>query len=140
MTPSTLENTSPEAWKRSCESEGNSKTHSRRFPTSQPVEYIVEFVPGGVMQEYKYLIVGGGMAADAAVGGIREADSGGSIGLIGAEHDRPYNRPPLSKGLWKGEAPDSIWRETEKQNVNFHLGRIAKSLDRARKTVTDDEG
>ena len=92
------------------------------------------------MPHYKYLIVGGGMTADAAVNGIREADSDGSIGLIGAEQDTPYNRPPLSKGLWKGEAPDSIWRGTERQNVTLHLGRKAQSLDRAKKAVTDEQG
>ena len=36
----------------------------------------------------------------------------GSIGLVGAETERPYNRPPLSKGLWKGKAMDRIWRGT----------------------------
>src|SRR2546425_922989 len=65
------------------------------------------------MPNYKYLIVGGGMTADAAVAGIREADPNGSIGLISAEPDPPYNRPPLSKALWKGEPLESIWRGTE---------------------------
>ena len=36
------------------------------------------------MLRYKYLIIGGGMTADAAVGGIRQIDFGGSIGVIGA--------------------------------------------------------
>jgi 3-phenylpropionate/trans-cinnamate dioxygenase ferredoxin reductase component len=92
------------------------------------------------MPKYKYLIVGGGMTADAAVGGIREADAEGSIGLISAEKNPPYNRPPLSKGLWKGEALESIWRGTEKRGVTLHLGRKAESLDPANKTVTDDQG
>ena len=92
------------------------------------------------MEHYKYLIVGGGMTADAAVNGIREADSSGSIGLISAEKHPPYNRPPLSKGLWKGEAADSIWRGTEKQNVALHLCRQVVSLDTARKAATDNEG
>jgi NADPH-dependent 2,4-dienoyl-CoA reductase/sulfur reductase-like enzyme len=95
---------------------------------------------GGDMPSYKYLIVGGGMTADAAVGGIREADAKGSIGLIGAERNPPYNRPPLSKGLWKGDAPDSIWRGTEKQGVTLHLGRKVVSLDISAKTVRDDQG
>ena len=34
------------------------------------------------MPNYKYLIVGGGMTADAAISGIREVDPNGSIGLI----------------------------------------------------------
>lgn len=91
------------------------------------------------MPQYKYLIIGGGMTADAAVNGIREADPNGSIGLIGAEPNPPYNRPPLSKGLWKGESPDSIWRGTEKHNVTMHLGRKAQALDLKKRTVTDDQ-
>src|SRR6185503_14540483 len=54
------------------------------------------------MASYDYLIVGGGMTADAAARGIRERDSKGTIGIIGAESHPPYNRPPLTKGLWKG--------------------------------------
>ena len=57
------------------------------------------------MEHYKYLIVGGGMTADAAVRGIRELDESGSIGLISREPDAPYARPLLSKGLWKAQ----IW-------------------------------
>jgi NADPH-dependent 2,4-dienoyl-CoA reductase/sulfur reductase-like enzyme len=92
------------------------------------------------MPAYKYLIVGGGMTAAAAVSGIRKADAQGSIGLISAEQDPPYNRPRLSKGLWKGESLDTIWRGTEKQNVALHLGRHARSLDPGKKAATDDQG
>ena len=60
------------------------------------------------MSHSTYLIVGGGMAADAAVRGIREVDPNGSIGLISADPNPPYDRPPLSKGLWKGERLESI--------------------------------
>lgn len=55
------------------------------------------------MTHYTYLIIGGGMSAAAAIDGIREVDPTGSIGLIGAESHPPYDRPPLSKGLWKGD-------------------------------------
>ena len=41
------------------------------------------------MKTYKYLIVGSGMTADAAVRGIRELDPTGSIGMIGIETDMP---------------------------------------------------
>jgi NADPH-dependent 2,4-dienoyl-CoA reductase/sulfur reductase-like enzyme len=89
---------------------------------------------------FKYLIVGGGMTGDAAVHGIRELDGGGSIGVIGAEPHPPYNRPPLSKGLWKGKPLESIWREREDRGVTYHRGRTARSLDAANKRVTDDQG
>ncbi|HEX6314540.1 MAG TPA: FAD-dependent oxidoreductase, partial [Gemmatimonadaceae bacterium] len=92
------------------------------------------------MPDYRYLIVGGGMTADAAVRGIRERDSSGSIGLVGAEPDPPYARPPLSKALWKGEALDSIWKHTADAGVEMHLGRTITRLDPERRSATDDQG
>jgi 3-phenylpropionate/trans-cinnamate dioxygenase ferredoxin reductase component len=89
---------------------------------------------------YKYLIVGGGMAADAAVDGIRNVDSDGSIGLLGAEHDPPYDRPPLSKKLWKGEPTETIWRGTEAKGVDMRLGRSVRRLALETKQVIDDSG
>jgi 3-phenylpropionate/trans-cinnamate dioxygenase ferredoxin reductase component len=92
------------------------------------------------MASYKYLIVGAGMTADAAVRGIRELDADGKIGLIGSDPNPPYNRPPLSKGLWKGKSLDSIWRGTHKFSVDLHLGRMVKSIDSGKKVVRDDQG
>jgi NADPH-dependent 2,4-dienoyl-CoA reductase/sulfur reductase-like enzyme len=98
------------------------------------------FFAGGTMLEYKYLIIGGGMTADAAVEGIRQVDPDGSIGLIGAEHHPPYSRPPLSKGLWKGKPLEKIFRPASKEGVDKHLGVRAASLDPATKRVVDDHG
>jgi NADPH-dependent 2,4-dienoyl-CoA reductase/sulfur reductase-like enzyme len=92
------------------------------------------------MLHYTYLLIGGGMAADAAAQGIRQVDPHGSIGLIGAEPDPPYDRPPLSKGLWKGEPLANIWRGTDSQDVTLHLARGARSLDLPNKQVSDDQG
>lgn len=91
-------------------------------------------------QHYPYLIVGGGMSADAAVRGIRQVDAVGTIGLIGQESDPPYNRPPLSKGLWKRMPLARIWRNTADLGVDLHLGRTATQLDAAAHLVTDDQG
>jgi NADPH-dependent 2,4-dienoyl-CoA reductase/sulfur reductase-like enzyme len=91
------------------------------------------------MQDYDYLIIGGGMTADAAVSGIREADSKGSIGLISSDPDPPYDRPPLTKSLWKDKPLDSVWRHTEDRNVHLHLGRNVTALDAQRKEVVDDQ-
>jgi 3-phenylpropionate/trans-cinnamate dioxygenase ferredoxin reductase component len=92
------------------------------------------------MQHYKYLIIGGGMTADAAVQGIRSVDPVGSIGLLSAEFDPPYNRPPLSKALWKGEPVDTVWRKTEGQNVSVHLGRSVTAIEPANKQVVEAQG
>ncbi len=92
------------------------------------------------MPNYQYLIIGGGMTAEAAVRGIREVDSSGSIGLISSEAHPPYNRPPLSKGLWKGKPLEKIWRGIETLNAKLHLGRTAQSLNTHNNQVTDDKG
>lgn len=92
------------------------------------------------MPSYQYLIVGAGMTADAAVRGIRGVDPEGTIGLIGEEPHPPYNRPPLSKGLWKGKPIESIWRNTPLDRVTLHLGTRAVSLNPAARQVVDDQG
>ena len=90
------------------------------------------------MTHFKYLIIGAGMTADAAVQGIRELDPKGSITLIGDDRDPPYERPPLSKGLWKGMSLDSIWRLTEEHKVELVLGRTVTSIDPQKKQVQDN--
>jgi NADPH-dependent 2,4-dienoyl-CoA reductase/sulfur reductase-like enzyme len=92
-----------------------------------------------IMRNYIYLIIGGGMTADAAVRGIREIDSKGSIALISSEPDAPYDRPPLTKALWKGKPLDSIWRHTETQRVDLIPGRTVTAINVQRNTVTDDK-
>ena len=91
------------------------------------------------MEKYKYLIIGTGMTADAAVRGIREMDPTGSVGLVGIENDLPYNRPPLTKGLWKGKALDTIWRRTEQLGARLHLGRKIVSIDTETHQVRDTQ-
>ncbi len=90
---------------------------------------------------YDYLIIGGGMTADAAVGAIRERDAEGSIGLVGDESDPPYERPPLSKALWKEGADEAgIDLDTRRHGLDMHLGRRAVELDRAARRVRDESG
>jgi len=49
------------------------------------------------MQASRYLIVSGGLTADAACRGIREHDHDGPIVAVSEEPHPPYARPPLSK-------------------------------------------
>jgi NADPH-dependent 2,4-dienoyl-CoA reductase/sulfur reductase-like enzyme len=89
---------------------------------------------------YRYLIIGGGMTGDAAARGIRKIDTEGTIGLLSAESDPPYNRPPLTKGLWKGRPLERIFRKTDTLNVSLHLGCTAQTLDPKNRWVTDSKG
>lgn len=92
------------------------------------------------MQHYRYLIIGGGMTAAAALEGIREVDAVGSIGLFTADTHPPYDRPPLSKSLWKdGNTLDQIMREVP-EHTDLYLGRTIQTLDVATKQVTDAHG
>jgi len=92
------------------------------------------------MPAYKYLIIGGGMTADAAVSGIKEIDPSGSIGLITTERYPPYNRPPLSKGLWKGKPLEKIFRKATEEGVERHLSTTVQSIQPQSKTVIDEKG
>lgn len=92
------------------------------------------------MTHYKYLIIGGGMTAAAAVRGIRQLDGEGSIGLIGEEPYPPYDRPPLSKGLWRGDSIEDIWRNIQEQGVEVHLGLRAQVLEPRNRRLTDERG
>ena len=91
------------------------------------------------MRNYQYLIIGGGMTAEAAASGIREVDPKGSIGLISSDSDPPYDRPPLTKSLWKGKPLDSVWRPTQKAKVDLCLERTATAIDVQHKRVADDK-
>ncbi len=93
-----------------------------------------------IPKHFQYLIVGGGMAADAAVRGIRKVDPDGEIAMFSLENDPPYNRPPLSKSLWKGRPLERIWRKTSDFGIDLQLGRKIEQLDAAHKQVKDDLG
>jgi NADPH-dependent 2,4-dienoyl-CoA reductase/sulfur reductase-like enzyme len=87
----------------------------------------------------RHLIVGGGMTAHAAAQAIRELQPDASITLLSAEPERPYARPPLSKGLWLGKGEETVWLP-EVPGVELRLGRRAVALDLALREVRDDQG
>jgi 3-phenylpropionate/trans-cinnamate dioxygenase ferredoxin reductase subunit len=92
------------------------------------------------MEQTRYLIVGGGMSAAAAVKGIREHDSDGRITLVGAEPHPPYKRPPLSKKLWAGGDEAKIWIAIENGGTELKLGRRITAVDLSARQATDSEG
>src|SRR6185503_1963176 len=52
-----------------------------------------------------YVIVGASLSGATAAITLREEGADGSVTLIGAEHEPPYERPPLSKAYLRGEVP-----------------------------------
>ncbi len=89
------------------------------------------------MKHFKYLIIGGGLAGDAATKGIRELDPDGTIGMISMESDPPYMRPNLSKGLWKGRPVEKIWRKTQERGTELLLDCKVTQIDPQKKLIRD---
>src|SRR5437870_1235631 len=94
---------------------------------------------------YKYVIVGGGVAAASAIEGIRAHDPDGLILLVSRENHPPYHRPPLSKDLWFGKQTKeqlpvhepAFYRE---QRVDLLLRREVVELDCDQHSIWDDRG
>jgi 3-phenylpropionate/trans-cinnamate dioxygenase ferredoxin reductase subunit len=92
-----------------------------------------------------FVIVGAGLAGAKAAQTLREEGFGGRVLLLGEEPDRPYERPPLSKGLLLGTTPrrdvyvhDAGWYEAN--DVELHPATQVTSIDRAARQVTLDDG
>src|SRR5215472_13406888 len=84
--------------------------------------------------EPTYVIVGASMAGAKAAETLREEGFGGSIVLLGEEQERPYERPPLSKGYLLGkDERSSIFVHEEGwyagNDVDLRLGVTVTSLD-----------
>jgi NADPH-dependent 2,4-dienoyl-CoA reductase/sulfur reductase-like enzyme len=92
------------------------------------------------MKTCDFLIIGGGMSADAAAHGIRERDRNASIVMLSGDTDAPYDRPPLSKKLWTGKPLDSVWRRTGETGADLRLETRAVSGDTEQHTITDARG
>ncbi|WP_308281403.1 FAD-dependent oxidoreductase [Cellulomonas sp. PS-H5] len=90
---------------------------------------------------YDYVVVGAGMAGDAAAHGIREVDPGGTVLVIGREPTAPVTRPALTKKLWTDPefAFDEVWLPTaEETGAELLLGEAVVAVDTAARTVTTD--
>jgi 3-phenylpropionate/trans-cinnamate dioxygenase ferredoxin reductase subunit len=97
------------------------------------------------METYKYVIIGGGMAGGRACESIRKADAQGSLALIAAEPQRPYQRPPLSKGYLLGtEGLDHVYLKDETfyadNKVQLLTGARALKIERGMHQVSLDNG
>ena len=93
-----------------------------------------------MQHDFDYLIIGAGMASEAAAQALREADPDATIGMLGEESHPPYDRPPLTKALWKDGKEADIWRPIDKARAAVTLQRRALTIDRDAHTVLDDAG
>ncbi len=94
--------------------------------------------------ERTFVIVGASLAGAKAAETLRAEGFTGRIVLIGEETERPYERPPLSKGYLLGKDPrdkafvhDAQWYATN--DVDLLLGVRATALNVGAHTVTIDD-
>ena len=93
----------------------------------------------------RIVIVGGGLAGAKAAETLRDEGFDGDLTIVGAERERPYERPPLSKEVLRGEKDRETARVHEEgfyaeADIALRLGEAATGLDPAAGTVTLDDG
>ncbi len=78
-------------------------------------------------------VVGASLAGLRTVQALRREGHGGSIVVVGAESEPPYDRPPLSKQFlvddWPEEKLRFAWSAQEDPETEWLFGRPAKSLE-----------
>ena len=89
------------------------------------------------------VIVGGGLAAVRTAEQLRRNGYAAAITIIGAEDRPPYDRPPLSKQMLRGEVDDVALKPVgfyEDNQIGLRLGVGARSVDVSAHTVTLADG
>jgi 3-phenylpropionate/trans-cinnamate dioxygenase ferredoxin reductase subunit len=87
-----------------------------------------------VSNRYDVLIVGAGHGGAQAAIALRQLGFSGSVGIVGAEPELPYERPPLSKEYLAGEKeferllirPEAFWKA---RNIGLILGQKVTLVD-----------
>src|SRR5919199_2983567 len=92
-----------------------------------------------------FLIVGANLAGGRAAEALRAGGSQERIVVVGAEPERPYERPPLSKAFPAGQLPEEkiYLRPADyyaSQGIELLLGRRAARLDPESRTVELEDG
>lgn len=89
------------------------------------------------------VIVGGGLAAVRTAEQLRRNGYAAAITIIGAENRLPYDRPPLSKQMLRGEVDDVALKQAgfyADNGIELRLGVGARSVDVSDHTVTLADG
>ncbi|KSZ60667.1 pyridine nucleotide-disulfide oxidoreductase [Rhodococcus pyridinivorans KG-16] len=91
----------------------------------------------------RVVVVGAGLAAVRTAEELRRAGYEGELVLVGDETHLPYDRPPLSKEVLRGDRDDTTLRPSEffgENRIELMLGAAARSVDTASRTLTLTDG
>ena len=92
-----------------------------------------------------HVIAGAGLAGAKAAETLRREGFDGRVVLVGAEDERPYERPPLSKDYLRGEAGrDKVYVHDDgfypEHDIDLRAGRTVTRLDTSSSEVELDGG
>ena len=92
-----------------------------------------------------HVIVGAGLAGAKAAETLRQEGFDGRVVLVGAEDERPYERPPLSKDYLRGEVGrEKVYVHDEgfyaEHDIELRPGRTVAGLDTSSREVELDGG
>ncbi len=91
----------------------------------------------------RVVVVGAGLAAVRTAEELRRAGYEGELVLVGDETHLPYDRPPLSKEVLRGDRDDTTLRPSEffgDNRIELMLGAAARSVDTASRILTLSDG
>src|SRR5487761_799090 len=97
------------------------------------------------MAAKQVVIVGGGGTGDAAAFALRKRGFDGKVTVISADHDRPYDRPYLSKEFLRGEVElPKVFLHDEgdyaKERIDLDLNQRVLGASMSRRTLTLEGG
>ena len=97
------------------------------------------------MKHERFVIIGASLAGASAAAALREGGFDGTVELIGAEPQLPYNRPPLSKGYLRGQErfEDQLVNPADyytQHDIKLRLGVRVTRVDPGRNVVGLDGG
>ncbi|MDP9402647.1 MAG: FAD-dependent oxidoreductase [Actinomycetota bacterium] len=92
-----------------------------------------------------FVVVGASLAGAKAAEALRAEGFDGRLVLVGEEPQRPYERPPLSKGYLRGEAdPDKLYVHDEgfyaEHDIELRTETRTVAIDRPGSEVVDADG
>ncbi len=95
--------------------------------------------------DHTHVIVGASLAGAKAAETLREEGFEGRVVLVGAEEERPYERPPLSKDYLRGDVGrEKVYVHDEgfyaEHDIELRLGRTAVGLNAAVRELVLDDG
>jgi 3-phenylpropionate/trans-cinnamate dioxygenase ferredoxin reductase component len=92
------------------------------------------------MADQAFVIVGASLAGAKAAETLREEGFDGRVVLVGAESERPYERPPLSKDYLRGEADAKPYVHGEsfyaEHDIELRTATAVERIDRAAAQVS----